>query len=143
MTDGDLMRVFAHRHAGWTLLLETLRTEHATSLGRTPQGIGWTAGDTLGVWSWYGFFWHPERFWFGYGLLRGQWTPLIEADIRNRHAQSWLQLRSQLPGSWSVDVGGHYARLWASLPASAGAEEQIGWFKERSRELHEYSLVET
>ncbi|MBL9208150.1 MAG: hypothetical protein JNN01_23895 [Opitutaceae bacterium] len=142
MTDGDLMRTLVQRCASWTALLEQLRIEHANNLGRKPEAITWIPGDTLGRWSWYGYFWSPERFWFGYGYHRGEWTPLIEADVRNPHAQSWLQLQIQLPGAWVVDMGGCYARLWAALPPSASVETQFNWFRDRSMELHEYSLIE-
>lgn len=142
MTDGELLRTLVQRTGTWTALLEQLRLEHANTLGRNPQPVGWIAGDTLGRWSWLGYFWEPERFWFGYGYHRGEWTPLIEADVRNRHAQAWLQLQIQLPGAWLVDTGGPYARLWATLPATASREEQFTWFRDRSLELHEYSLAE-
>lgn len=136
------MRTLRQRHAGWVSLLERLRGLHARDLGRNPQPVGWIAGDTLGPISWLGYFWEPERFWFGYGFHLGEWMPLIEADIRRPAAKAWLELRAQLPGAWTVEVGGAYARLWATLAPSADAEQQFNWFAERSRELHEYSLSE-
>ena len=71
--------------------------------------------ETMGPWSWYGFYWETERFWFGYGFNQEMWQPMISADIRTRYAQSWLQLRSQLPSAWTAEVGGDFGVLvWIS-----------------------------
>ncbi|HRE80668.1 MAG TPA: hypothetical protein PLN52_06450 [Opitutaceae bacterium] len=141
MTDGQFMRELMQRTQRWTEVLATLRGIHRDGLGRGIEPIAWTAGDTVGLWSWFGYYWETERFWFGYGSFEGAWQPLISADIRNRHAQSWLQLRSQLPNVWPSVTAGEYAYLWSGLGA-ADSEAQGRWFHDRSMELHEYSLME-
>lgn len=141
MTDGELLRQLVQRSISWKGVLEKLRATHTETLGRSIEVTSWVAGDTLGTWSWYGFYWDPERFWFGYGYHGDTWQPMISADIRTRHAQSWLQLRSQLPTVWSASVGGDFAYLWSSL-GDRDPQEQSRWFHDRSMELHEYSLME-
>jgi len=141
MTDGELIQQLAKRSAGWEGVLGKLRSVHIDNLGRAIEPTQWVEGESAGIWSWFGYYWQTERFWFGYGLNRGGWQPIISADIRSRHAQSWLQLRSQLPSAWSAEVGGDFAFLWSSL-ADAEASAQGRWFHDRSMELHEYSLME-
>ncbi len=142
MTDGELLRQLVQRSISWNGVLEKLRATHAETLGRSIDGLSWIADAPLGIWSWYGFYWKAERFWFGYGYQGGAWQPTISADIRTHYVQSWMQLRAQLPLAWGVDeVRGPFAYLWSSL-GDRDPEEQGRWFHDRSMELHEYSLLE-
>lgn len=141
MTDGELLRQLVQRSIRWKRILERLQETHVAVLGRSPEMIAWVPGDTLGTWSWYGYYWDPERFWFGYGYHGDTWQPMVSADLRSRHTHSWLQLRAQLPGIWNASVGGDFAYLWSDL-GDREPEEQGRWFHDRSMELHEYSLLE-
>ena len=69
-------------------------------------------------------------------------VPVLGADVRLHHSGWGLQWPLQLPGVGGVGVGVCYARLWAVLPPGANPETQFKWFRDRSMELHEYSLIE-
>jgi len=140
MTDGELLRELVQRSIGWKRVLEKLRVTHRVMMGRATEPVAWTAGDTLGTWSWFGYYWQKERFWFGYGSRGGHWQPTISADVRSPHAQSWLQLRAQLPSTWEPEIAGDFAYLWSDL---AGKDPEVHgqWLHDRSLELNEYSLL--
>lgn len=141
MNDGELMRELARRCTGWMRVLEKLRTTHRELMGRVTEPTAWTPGDTLGTWSWLGYYWEQERFWFGYGWRRGLWQPVLSADVRSPHSQSWLHLRAQLPAVWKTEASGDFAYLWSDLAGGILAKHGQ-WFHDRSMELHEYSLMQ-
>lgn len=141
MTDGELLQELVRRSIGWARILDKLRKTHREMMGRSSEPNAWTAGDTLGTWSWFGYYWEQERFWFGYGWRRSLWQPVLSADVRSPHSQSWLHLRAQLPAVWKTEAGGDFAYLWSNL-ADDDLEEHAQWFHDRSRELHEYSLMQ-
>jgi len=140
MTDAEVLQQFLMREQRWLQVLQGLRTFHESQMGKLTTGIQWVAGRELGRISWLGYYWHQEMFWFGYGLNEGRWRPLIEADNRSKHSAIWQSMRTQLCGTWeSVAAEGNlYLRLWAPADVAESAEKQVNWYKERSRELHEY-----
>lgn len=143
MTDGEFLRQWILRGERWLSLLQDLRRFHAQELGRLPQAVAWVTGDTLGAFSWYGFFWEPERYWFGFGYRAGEWRPVIEADSRLPQIRYWMDLQNQIPGAWDVEVVGIWARLWAPVDMVPDTPTQLDWFRERSRELHEFAVAES
>lgn len=143
ITDGELVRLWAARCAQWARLLEDLRVAHARDFGRTPGPLHWTLGTTLGPWSWFGFYWEPERYWFGYGFDEVEWRPLIEADHRVPGSrQVWLQMEHQIPSQWQLQKFANYSRLWGPAVVEVDLQSHRDWFTQRSQELHEYAVVE-
>lgn len=140
MTDAEAIRVLLNREQRWLQVLQTLRGFHETQMGKVTTGIQWIGGRELGRFSWLGFYWHQEMFWFGYGLHEGVWRPLIEADNRSRFATVLENMRSELSGVWETvsAEGTLYRRLWSSAEVAGTSEDELEWFKARSRELHEF-----
>jgi hypothetical protein len=81
-------------------------------------------------------------FWFGFGLNGDRWQPVIEADNRSKYSDAWGNLGTQLSGTWETvtTAGNLYRRLWAPAGIAETSAAQLGWFKERSRELHEFVI---
>jgi hypothetical protein len=142
MTDSEAFQEFLRRDQRWVQTLQELRVFHSSLMGKRLGEIQWMAGSEAGPFSWLGYFWDPERFWFGYGWNNGIWRPLIEADNRSKHSEIWQSMRDQMRGTWETIpvAGGVYCRLWAQVDAEESAAGQLQWFKERSHELHEYSI---
>jgi len=142
MTDAEMLQQFVIREQRWLQTLTNLRAFHESQMGKAMTGIQWIGGREFGRISWFGYYWHQEMFWFGFGLHDGTWRPLIEADNRSKHSDVWQSMRTQLCGTWeSVTAEGNlYQRLWAPPGIAEAVEPQLEWFKERSRELHEYAV---
>lgn len=142
MTDAELLQELARRESRWRALLRQVQQFHLKQLGRDVQPMTWIGGDTLGTHSWFGFYWKPELFWFGFGLHRAEWCPLIEADRRAPESQAWSALQQAIPSVWNVrgsTAGNLFLRLWAD---PGGDDESVGnWFLQRSRELHEFATA--
>ena len=140
MNDAQIIQQFLVREQLWLQTLQALRTYHEAQMGKVTTGIQWMGGRELGRFSWLGYYWHQEMFWFGYGLHEGIWRPLIEADNRSKYCGVLENLRVELCGTWeSVAAEGNlYRRLWSALPTSHTPEFELEWFKARSRELHEF-----
>ena len=142
MNDLELLRMFVAREADWVSRLARLQVVHRKQFRRTIGPVHWMSGDTLGSHSWLGFYWKPEYFWFGYGLHDGAWKLLIEADRRSAASVAWEVLREDLPETWPLETSPRYFRLWGPA-ADAGGEDQDRWLLSRSRELHEFAVVES
>lgn len=143
MTDSEIFREFMHRQRNWMQTLQELRSVHVSTMGKRVGEVHWLASPENGPLSWFGYFWEPEKFWFGFGWNDGVWRPLIEADLRSRHSAVWDNLRDQMGGGWeTISVaGGIYCRLWSRLDSAETAAGQLQWFKERSHEIHEYLVL--
>lgn len=142
-TDAELLLRLARREAEWQALLEPVQEFHRNQLGRTVLPVGWVGGNVLGRHSWFGFYWKPELFWFGFGLHEGHWCPLIEADRRAAESQVWETLSEAMPSVWRIGggPGGLYLRLWAQPTALDDPGGTQAWFLQRSRELHEFAAA--
>lgn len=142
MTDAEIMQEFLRREQRWLRLLDDLRAYHTTQMGKVTTHAEWLVGGELRRFSWLGYFWHHEMFWFGFGLNGSRWEPLIEADNRSKYSDLWGNLGTQLPGVWEVVAAAEnrYRRLWAPLEIDETSAAQLLWFKERSRELHEFII---
>lgn len=140
LTDGRLVLLWTERSGQWHRTLAALHRHHERNLGRAPGPIHWIGSPDAGPWTWFGFFWEPEKFWFGYGLQDGDWRPLIEADTRQPAARAWRHLAEQLPEVWPVAGAGSYRRLWAPPEIGALARAHERWFRDRSQELNDYAL---
>ena len=140
MNDAEVLQQFLVREQRWLQALQALRTYHEAQMGKVTTGIQWMGGRELGRFSWLGYFWHLEMFWFGYGLHEGVWRPLIEADNRSKYCGVLENLRTELSGTWeSVAAEGTlYRRLWSPVTTSGASDSELDWFKARSRELHEF-----
>lgn len=141
ISDTDLVKLWTLRCGQWQRVLVALRRHHESNLGRKPGTIHWMGSPELGPWSWFGFFWEPEKCWFGYGLRNDNWRPLIEADMRQAHARAWRHLGEQLPTVWNYEKTPAYLRLWAPAELGTGLRAHERWFRERTQELHEYALA--
>lgn len=141
--DGELVKYWNLRATLWQRLLAAQQKQHAASFGRTVGPAHWIGSPELGPWSWYGFFWEQEKYWFGYGHCNNTWRPLIEADTRNIQARSWRQLANQLPDTWKIQKISTYLRLWSPDDLGDSLKAHERWFRNRAQELHEYALGET
>jgi hypothetical protein len=141
MSDAEIIREFLRREHRWLSLLNELRVYHQTQMGKITTASEWVGGNERGRFSWLGYYWHREMFWFGFGLNDDRWQPLIEADNRSKYSDAWGNLGAQLAGTWEVvSAGGSYRRLWAPPEIAEDSTVQLHWFRERSRELHEYVI---
>lgn len=140
LSDTEILRVFLARERRWLDTLNTLRTYQEVQMGKLVTGVQWMSGKELGRFSWLGFSWHREMFWFGYGLFQDVWRPLIEADTRSRFSGVLEHMQEELNGAWeSVAAEGNlYRRLWAPPDVAGESESELNWFRARSRELHEF-----
>lgn len=140
MSDADAIQQFLVREQRWLKALQALRGYHEAQMGKVTTGIQWIGGRELGRFSWLGFYWHQEMFWFGYGSSEGVWRPLIEADNRSKYGAVLDNMRVELCGIWeSVTMEGNlYRRLWSPTEVAGKSETELEWFKARSRELHEF-----
>lgn len=140
MNDAEIIQQFLAREQRWLQTLQTLRGYHEAQMGKVTTGIQWMGGRELGRFSWLGYYWHQEMFWFGYGMHEGIWRPLIEADNRSKYSGVLENMRTELFGTWETVAaeGTLYRRLWAVPEASRSSGTELDWFKARSRELHEF-----
>ncbi|HWL15381.1 MAG TPA: hypothetical protein VNR00_07235 [Opitutus sp.] len=140
MTDAEVLHQFLAREQRWLQTLQALRSFHEAQMGKVMTGIQWIAGRELGRFSWLGYYWHQEMFWFGYGMREGLWRPLIEVDNRSRFSDVLESMRTELSGRWeSVTAEGNlYRRLWSEPSVAGESASELEWFKARSRELHEF-----
>ena len=140
MGDAKIIQQFLSLEQRRLQTLQALRTYHEEQMGKVTTGIQWMGGVELGRFSWLGYFWHIEMFWFGYGLHEGVWRPLIEADNRSKYCWVLENLRTELSGTWeSVAAEGTlYRRLWSPAKTAGTSETELDWFRARSRELHEF-----
>lgn len=141
-TDAEVLLQFLQREQRWLHVLEDLRAYHKTQMGKVTTACEWMGGDTFRRFSWLGYYWYREMFWFGFGLNGERWRPMIEADNRSRYSDAWGGLGDQLAGTWETvtTAGNLYRRLWAPGEMAETSEAQLQWFKERSRELHEFVI---
>lgn len=142
MTDAQIIREFLEREQGWLRVLHGVRDYHQKRMGKLITAVQWVGGKELGRFSWLGYYWHQEMFWFGYGLNEGIWRPMIEADNRSKFSAVLDNMRNELAGVWeSVTTEGNlYRRLWSPVEVAGRFEAELEWFKARSRELHEFAL---
>lgn len=143
MTDAELIRRFAEGERRWLVTLGKLRDFHVERFGRTASATQWIGGVELGRFSWLGFYWPTQFFWFGYGFHGHAWQPLIEVDDRSASSVVIRRLQAEHCGPWRRVDGGvrPYLRLWSELPLAADSAVDLDWFQARSRELHEYVVV--
>ncbi len=141
ITDGELVGLWNRRCRRWVEVLEAVRSEQADVLGREVGPIQWIGSPAFGPWTWLGYFWTSEPFWFGYGFDGRQLRLVIEIDGRAPAAKSWLLLRRQLPAVWKFSRSENYFRLWGDAELMAApARSQVAWLRSRGREIHEYSV---
>ena len=144
LADGDLVALWIKRSTRWVEFLTAVGSDHRTAFGRKVGEVHWLGSPDYGPWTWLGFFWEHEAFWFGYGFDGRHWRPLIEADARNPSARAWSVLKRQMPEVWTHQRTGNYLRLWAPIDLlPAGARAHARWLRERAQELHEYTLADT
>jgi hypothetical protein len=140
MTDAQVLEEFLVREKRWLALLEDLRGFHYAQMSKVTSRCEWIASQELRQHSWLGFFWQQEMFWFGFGYHERMWRPVIEADNRSKYSDAWGKLGDQLAGTWETvsTAGNLYRRLWSPATLAEETADQSRWFRDRSRELHEY-----
>jgi hypothetical protein len=142
MTDAEIIDQFLVAERRWLGVLAEVRAMHERALGKRMTPVQWLPESGHGSCGWLGYYWMSPPFWFGYGRRAESWSPLIECDVRRCGPVFVLQLEANLPSTWKeVDrLAGCFWRLWAP-PDLREAQEQTDWLSERSRELHEFSVV--
>lgn len=140
LSDGELMSLWLRRNQRWVAMLETARREQIDRLGRKIGPVHWIGSPEFGPWTWLGFFWESERFWFGYGYDGKGLSLLIEADASYPAAGAWDLLRKQMPDVWNYSRTGKYLRVVAGAELPTGKRSHLLWLRARSHELHEFTL---
>lgn len=120
--------------------MEATRQEQIARLGREVGPVQWIGSPNLGPWTWLGFFWEKERFWFGYGFTGRDFRLLVEADATRPEARAWSLLKRELPEVWNFSRAGKYLRLFAGDDLPGNPRAHGLWLRARALELHEYAV---
>lgn len=140
LSDAQLLAHLNQRHARWVALLEAVRRDQLARTGRSVGPVHWIGSPNLGPWTWLGFFWEAERFWFGFGFTGKDWRLLVEAEARHPASRVWPLLRKQLPEVWNYNRQGDHLRLCLGSGQAQTTSAQRSWLQARSRELDEFAV---